>query len=1046
MSDIFQTVKDNVPILSLIKKYDIDTISEGRNVYKCNCVFHSESTNSLAIYATTNSFYCFGAGCNASGDVINFVSIKEKISPIDAALKIAKDFGLNIPEVSPKDSSLHAKKFRYTTILTAATEYYQSHMTEPIYDYIKKTWGITKESAAKFKLGYAPVENELKSYLTEKVSITKEEAKSCGLFAGQDSQFEFYNGRIVIPYITGGYTYYFSGRATHKTPQNKYEYDIDATGSFTGVRKYKKLPRNDMHSQDMFFNEDILKIINESTLVISEGLMDVIMCDQCMVPAITFGGTKIPDSMLKRLLASCYSVDTICICYDTDHNGAGQMAANSLARRLMDSDKSITIVELPTGEDGAKQDICSYVMTHSETDLSDVIKRARTLIELEMDHIDSLEKENATEKFKKLNPILKLIAKCDPITKNAYIEVLAKKTKINKKFINEAMKDSSGGEEMADINLGGSLKRILNQMRANKRYTFADISDVTYKWFENNGGQFFVDKTSQPYLLMNNIVYNVDSKDRRFLSLMCDLGEYNQYCGEGKYVIEHLTNMSCIKGKKIESYSWEYTDFNTNSIFLNLNNDHNQIVRISPNEIEVMDNGLNGYKILLANDERMSPIYYDENVDIEEGKKLIKELLFDNLSCRIEDRYLILAWILSYPMLEFAQTKPLMRLEGNSSSGKSTAAKLITSLLYGQPQLKTATAAANYSSASKTPLACFDNIEQRELTQALSQYLITSATGIQREKRKTGTESGVITEKGNCLNLSTGIESLAGAELLNRTFIIQFKERYKKPGFIETKILNDFRLNHSKIMSTLFKIWSNKVLPVATSKKFQDLAIAMQLVFKPHSKSRAIEYLTLMTVIASELLSFLPAPEDSQEILRSVISRDVMLKYSNGDEETKWLDLAPIRLVGRWIFDQNTENTDTQIGSNTTSVLLDGLYYDFMAIKKALSNSDASAEDKMLQEYTVSFKTDYDAENKKIFKFRATSKNLFMAFSKYSKNKGLLLPFNTPHQLGRRLSNDKELLERSGWRIDRVERKSGQVEYEYKKVVHEQDNDPDDDF
>ena len=57
----------------------------------CRCPFHSDKTPSMKINETY--FYCFG--CHSTGDVIDFTARLFDLSPINAARKLAADFGID---------------------------------------------------------------------------------------------------------------------------------------------------------------------------------------------------------------------------------------------------------------------------------------------------------------------------------------------------------------------------------------------------------------------------------------------------------------------------------------------------------------------------------------------------------------------------------------------------------------------------------------------------------------------------------------------------------------------------------------------------------------------------------------------------------------------------------------------------------------------------------------------------------------------------------------------------------------------------------------
>lgn len=57
----------------------------------CRCPFHPDKTPSMKINETY--YYCFG--CHSTGDVIDFTARLLGLSPLDAAHKLALDFGID---------------------------------------------------------------------------------------------------------------------------------------------------------------------------------------------------------------------------------------------------------------------------------------------------------------------------------------------------------------------------------------------------------------------------------------------------------------------------------------------------------------------------------------------------------------------------------------------------------------------------------------------------------------------------------------------------------------------------------------------------------------------------------------------------------------------------------------------------------------------------------------------------------------------------------------------------------------------------------------
>ena len=86
MKDIFKLVKANSTTRQAAEYYGLNVQRNGMTL----CPFHNDHTPSLKV---DTRFYCFG--CQAKGDVIDFVSKLFGLSSIQAAQKIVADFGLD---------------------------------------------------------------------------------------------------------------------------------------------------------------------------------------------------------------------------------------------------------------------------------------------------------------------------------------------------------------------------------------------------------------------------------------------------------------------------------------------------------------------------------------------------------------------------------------------------------------------------------------------------------------------------------------------------------------------------------------------------------------------------------------------------------------------------------------------------------------------------------------------------------------------------------------------------------------------------------------
>ena len=84
--NVFYTVKQSVTARQAAEMYGLKI----RRNNMVSCPFHNDRTPSMKV---DNRFHCFG--CGADGDVIDFVSRIFGISSLEAAQKIASDFGIS---------------------------------------------------------------------------------------------------------------------------------------------------------------------------------------------------------------------------------------------------------------------------------------------------------------------------------------------------------------------------------------------------------------------------------------------------------------------------------------------------------------------------------------------------------------------------------------------------------------------------------------------------------------------------------------------------------------------------------------------------------------------------------------------------------------------------------------------------------------------------------------------------------------------------------------------------------------------------------------
>ena len=85
---VFDEVKERVTARAVMERAGI--VFNRSNM--CRCPFHQDKTASMKVKPTDKKYFCFG--CGEKGDAIDFVGRYYNLSPKDAAMQIADEFGI----------------------------------------------------------------------------------------------------------------------------------------------------------------------------------------------------------------------------------------------------------------------------------------------------------------------------------------------------------------------------------------------------------------------------------------------------------------------------------------------------------------------------------------------------------------------------------------------------------------------------------------------------------------------------------------------------------------------------------------------------------------------------------------------------------------------------------------------------------------------------------------------------------------------------------------------------------------------------------------
>ncbi len=214
-------IRDRSNIVDLIGRF-VSLKRAGRS-YKGLCPFHEEKTPSFNVNLDRQIFHCFG--CDAGGDVFEFLMRRESLTFPEAVRTLAQECGVEVPESGSQDRGLAE---RLCGALEVAHALYREALAAPIgagaRAYLERR-GIDATEADRVEVGFAPDRWDAVACELARRRIAPEVGEQAGLLAARSTggHYDRLRGRLTFPIRDArGRLLGFGGRVLGPEQEPKY--------------------------------------------------------------------------------------------------------------------------------------------------------------------------------------------------------------------------------------------------------------------------------------------------------------------------------------------------------------------------------------------------------------------------------------------------------------------------------------------------------------------------------------------------------------------------------------------------------------------------------------------------------------------------------------------------------------------------------------------------------------------------------------------------------------------------------------------------------
>ncbi len=303
--------------------------------------FSNEKSPSFTVSDEKGFYHCFST--QEHGDIFTFLMKTQNLSFPEAVERLAEEAGVEMPRQSREEVQEAARVTLLQQAADAGCGIFEEMLRAPegrrALEYLREKRGLSEDTIKRFRLGYAPNGNAVKTKLLARGVKEDLLLETRLLSPGKDGResFDFFRDRVMFPIMDArGRPVAFGGRVMGE-----------------GEPKYLNSPDTPLfHKGQMLYGLSLAreKASADREIIVAEGYMDVIALAQAgFTNAVAPLGTALTETQIALLWR--FAPEPI-LCFDGDK--AGRAAALRAADRALPALKpglSLRFAILTSGKD-----------------------------------------------------------------------------------------------------------------------------------------------------------------------------------------------------------------------------------------------------------------------------------------------------------------------------------------------------------------------------------------------------------------------------------------------------------------------------------------------------------------------------------------------------------------------------------------------------------------------------------------------------------------------------------------------------------------------